>query len=114
MGENIQVVVAVALLVAAYLLSRRVHAWRMRQACQTIFRDLGAKGAVGAARAAALPYASTSIFRFGMKDHRPKAVEFLVANELLGRTSEGRFFLTEKGASALRAMQSSEAGGGRV
>lgn len=112
MGENVQIIIAILLLAGAYLLSRKMHAWRMRKACQAVFRDLDAKGAMDADNAVSLPYATTSIFRVGMRDHRPKALEFLMANELLERTPEGKFYFTEKGMAALRAMNAASVEGG--
>jgi hypothetical protein len=104
MGEKGQIVVAIILLIGVYFLSRRVQMWRMRRAYASVLKDLRARGAGDASSAVKIPYARKKIFNVGMKDFRPKAVEFLVMNDLIGRTPEDTFYLKEKGAVALEGI----------
>ena len=105
MNENGQIVVAVILLIAVYLLSRKVQTWRVKRAYEKIIKDLGSKGATAMADAVKLPYANRGILNVGMKDYRPKAMEFLVMHNLVGRTPEGTYFLKEKGMVSLEALR---------
>jgi len=60
-----------------------------------ILSDLEKKGAVDSASAISLPYARQNIFRVGMKDYRPRALEFLVTNNIVGITEEGKYYLKD-------------------
>jgi hypothetical protein len=110
MNENVQIVVAVMLLIAVYLLSRKVQTWRVKRAYAKILKDLGAKGATAPTSAVKLPYAKTGILNVGMRDYRPKALEFLVMHDLVGRTPEGAYFLKEKGMTSLEGLTGEDRG----
>ena len=75
-----------------------------------IIKDLGSKSATDPAGAVRLPYAKTGILNVGMRDYRPKALEFLVMHGLVGRTEEGMYYLKEKGMTSLEALRQ-DAGG---
>jgi hypothetical protein len=96
MDESAKTFLALIVLVLVYLLSRRVHAWRFKRAYERIFRDLEKNGALDETSAVDLPYAKLRIFRVGMRDYRPKAMEFLVSNNMVGMTDDGRYYLKEK------------------
>jgi hypothetical protein len=110
MNENGQIVVAVILLIAVYILSRKVQTWLVKRAYAKILKDLEGKGAAAPEAAVKLPYAKTGILNVGMKDYRPKALEFLVTHDLVGRTPEGTYFLKERGMTALAAMKQGAGG----
>ena len=93
MDESTKTIIAMIILVLVYLLSRKVHAWRFKRAYERIFRDLEGKGAVDEASAVDLPYAKMRILSAGMRDYRPKAMAFLVSNNLVGKTDKGRYYL---------------------
>jgi hypothetical protein len=96
MTETGQIIVGIFVLVLVYMLTRRFHAWSMKRALDSILNDLEKKGAVDHASAVKLPYATVGIFRFGMRDYRPKALEYLVSSNVVGRTEDARFYLKEK------------------
>ena len=105
MDESIKTVIALIALVLVYLLSRKVHAWRMMRAYHRILRDLDGKGAVDEATAVDLPYAKMRIFRVGMRDYRPKAMAFLVSNQMVGMTGSGKYYLKERKAMDLSSLR---------
>ena len=96
MSESLRIILMVCLLIAVYILTRRVNLWRVKRAYTFILKDLEGRGAVDAASAVSLAYAKVSIFRAGIKDFRPKALEFLVANSIVGRTEDGLYYLKDK------------------
>jgi hypothetical protein len=105
MSESVKTVLALIVLVLVYLLSRKVHAWRIMRAYNRIFRDLEGKGAVNEASAVELPYAKMRIFRVGMRDYRPKAMEFLISNQMVGMTDSGKYYLKERKPMGLSSSQ---------
>jgi hypothetical protein len=91
--ETLQIIVAILLLIAVYILTQLVVGWRIRRAAAGVVKDLERRGATGAEAAADLPYARASLLRFGLRDFRPKAVEALVRSGIVGQTAEGKYFL---------------------
>jgi hypothetical protein len=48
-----------------------------------------------------LPYERPSTLRMGIRDFRPKALESLVAGNIVGKTDDSRFYLKQRNAEAL-------------
>lgn len=101
MSEANQIILGVIFLAAVYVLTRYGVAWRIRRTCGAILKDLEEKKAFDPDSAAELPYAKTSPLRIGMRDYRPKALDSLIQDGFVGRTSGGRYFL-KKGLQELR------------
>ena len=99
MTENGQIILGICLLIAVYFLTRKINLWRVKRTYMFIIKDLEQKGAVDPLLAVPLSYAKINIFRAGMKDFRPKALEYLVSSDIVGKTEDGRYYLKDKGAS---------------
>jgi len=95
MDERVQIALVVAGLLCALWVSRKVAMWRIKRTYLMIMSDLERKGAVDAESAVVLPYAKKSIFRAGIKDYRPRALEYLVSYNLVGMTSDGKYYLKD-------------------
>jgi hypothetical protein len=93
MSETVQIIIGFILLAAVFILTRYGMAWRIKQASISIIRDLEKKGATDAASAVELPYAKSSLFRLGLRDYRPKAVESLIHGDIVGITPDGKYYL---------------------
>ena len=107
-SEAGQIVIGLVLLVAVYILTRFGVAWKMRRAAIAIIKDLKRQEAIDPFSAVALPYDKVMFFRFGLRDYRPKALEALIFNNLVGRTGEGKYYLTEQGRAARVSPSDSE------
>ena len=95
MSETMKMILLILLTIGAFLLSMFFAGWKMRRACDFIIRDMKAKKAFDPEAAVALPYSKSSLFRLGMRDYRPKALEALLKHDVVGMTQEGRFYLRE-------------------
>jgi|Deesub1362B_J571_1020462.scaffolds.fasta_scaffold02353_4 hypothetical protein len=93
MNEFYQVVLSLGFFVGVILLSRRFMAWKIRRAADFILRDLKEKGAMDPFSAVELPYAHQPFIRLGLRDYRPKTLEYLVLQGIVGRTGQGKYFL---------------------
>ncbi len=98
MWDNLQIALGIAAVIVAYGLTRKINAWRIKRAYESILRELEQKKAFDPPSATKLPYARQSIIRAGMKDFRPKAVEYLVAADIVGKTGEGKYYLKDREA----------------
>ena len=95
MSETVQIILGLILLVGVYVFTQAVVGWRIRRASKTILRDLDFKKAFDPATAIELPYAKRNIFRIGLRDFRPKAVQVLVQADARGHDGR-RKILPEK------------------
>jgi hypothetical protein len=103
MSEFNQIITAISLLILVYLLTRKVNTWRIKRAYMGIIKDLEKREAFDETSAIALPYVSQSIFRVGMRDFRPKALQFLVASDIVGVTQAGKYYLKKKDVGFLES-----------
>ena len=93
MSQTLEIVLALGLLAGVYILARKIQVYKIHKTYQVILRDLEEKEAVSPNSAVALPYAQVRLFRFGMRDYRPKALEYLVLGNVVGMTGEDRYYL---------------------
>ena len=99
LGDAIQIVLGILILIAVYLLTQWGVAIRIKRACRWVVKDLETKQAFDVESAVVLPYAKKEFFRMGLKDYRPKAVESLAAAGILAPTMDGKWFLLKRGLS---------------
>lgn len=103
MSESGQIIIAICVLIAVYMLTRKVNAWRIKRAYIRIIKDLENREAFGETSAIALPYVNHSIFRVGVRDFRPKALQFLVTSDIVGMTQAGKYYLKKKDVGFLNS-----------
>jgi len=95
MGDTGEIITAILVLGAAILLTRQFHAWKIKRAYLSIIEDLKGRGAHTPETAIHLPYAHRSPLRFGVRDHRPTAMKGLVAENFVGITEDGRYYILD-------------------
>jgi len=103
MSETSRIILGICILILVYVLTRRAHAWRIRRAYIFIIKDLEQKGALDDSSAVELPYAKKSVFRGGMRDYRPKALEYLVLSNIVGMVDSGKYYLRNKKSGSLNS-----------
>ena len=103
MSETSGLILSICILIIVYVLTRKAHAWRIKRAYIYIIKDLEQQGAVDPSSAIELPYAKIGVFRFGMRDYRPKALEYLTLSNILGMTDSSRYYLRNKKAGPLNS-----------
>jgi hypothetical protein len=91
--DVVQILIGIGFLIAAFLLSRLIVLWQMRRAAAFIVKDLEAKAALDRETAVELPYSKAQFLKLGIRDYRPKALEYMVAQGAVGITPENRYFL---------------------
>jgi hypothetical protein len=96
MSEYAQMFIAICILFAVVMLSRKFHAWKIKRAYFGIVKDIKAKKAFDSQTAVDLAYARRPAFRVGLRDHRPIALEHLIQDDIVGVTEDGKYFLKDK------------------
>ncbi len=95
MSETGRIILSICVLIAVYILTRKYHTWKTKRTFEYIIEDLKQKGALAPSSAVELPYAKVSMFRIGIRDYRPKAVQYLTLSNIIGRTDSGTYYLKE-------------------
>ncbi len=103
MSETSRLILSICILVMVYMLTRKVHAWRIKRTYTLVIKDLEQKEALDASSAVELPYAKKSVFRAGMRDYRPKTLEYLILSDIVGITDSGKYYLRDKKAESLNS-----------
>lgn len=96
MSETSRIILLLCILIAVYVLTRKVQVWRIKRTYNLIIRDLEQRGAVDPLSAVELPYTKVSMFRMSMRDYRPKALQYLISSGIVGVTESGKHYLKSK------------------
>ena len=96
MSEYFQMFIAISALFVAVMLSRKFQAWKIKRAYYRIVEDIKTKKAFDSQTAIDLPYARNPMFRVGLRDLRPIALEHLVQDNIVGVTEDGKYYLKDK------------------
>jgi hypothetical protein len=95
MSETGRIILSVCVLIAVYILTRKYHTWKTKKTFTLIIEDLKQREALAPSSAVELPYARASMFRMGIRDYRPKAVEYLLLSDIIGRTDGDKYYLKD-------------------
>ena len=103
MSQTGKTLFMVFLLIAAFILANIFAGRRMKKAADFIIRDLKEKKAFDPASAVVLPYAKSAMFRIGLKDYRPGALQQLVKYDVVRSLEGGRYYLRDGNQALLNA-----------
>jgi hypothetical protein len=95
MSETVKIVFMFLLTIGAFILSRCIAGWQMNKAVGSILWDLKEKKAFDAVSAVELPYCKNRMFRFGLRDYRPRAMAELVKQGVVRMLEGERYYLRE-------------------
>ena len=95
MSETVKIILMVLLTIGAFIVSRLIAGWQMNKAGEFIIRDLKKKKAFDAESAVELPYCKSRMFRLGLRDYRPRAMEQLVKHDVVRILEGEKYYLRE-------------------
>jgi len=84
------------MLFAVLILTRKFHLWKIKRAYFSIVEDIKTKKAFDPKTAVDLSYARSPMFRVGLRDLRPLALEHLVQDNIVGVADDGKYYLKDK------------------
>jgi len=99
MSDKIELILGIGALIIVIILTRKYHAWRFKRAYYFIINDLKKKGATSAHSAVNLPYAEKNLLRMGLRQHHPQILEQLVLENIVAKTEDSRYYLTQQNIS---------------
>lgn len=96
MSEPGLIAIWVLVLVAVYVLTRIVNAWRASRACSSIVKELESKGAHDPGSAVPLKGTKRNMARAGLRDFRPEGIKMLLLNDAVEMTRDERYYLKDR------------------
>ena len=100
MSDKIELILGIGALIIVIILTRKYHAWRSKRAYLFIINDLKKKGAYSALSAVNLPYAEKNILRMGLRQHHPQVLNQLILENIVAKTEDRRYYLTQHNISS--------------
>ena len=88
--------IVVCILFGVIVLTRKLNAWKIKRQYFAIVKEIKAKKALDPQTAVDLPYARGHVFRVGLRDLRPIALEHLVQDNIVGITEDNKYYLKDK------------------
>ena len=83
-----------------YLVSRSIAARKLQKVSEFIIKELESQQAFDPVTAVELPYSKPSLIRLGMRDYNYKALEYMLNEQVIVKTAQGKYFL--KGSRKLK------------
>jgi hypothetical protein len=96
MSDAIQITMGILFLILVFIVTRYGITWRIKRAGRRIMNDLERSGAQSPESAVELPYLKRQLFRIGMRDFRPTAMQSLIEAGIVGMTGAGKYYLKMK------------------
>ncbi len=103
MSETTELILGIGALIVVITLTRKYHAWRFKKAYMFIIDDLKKKRAYSAHSAVDLPYAKRKLLKMGLRQHHLQALEYLILENIVGQTEDGRYYLNQRNISLYAA-----------
>lgn len=101
MKEILSIISVCIFMAIALALTRKIQLWQIKRAYKNIIGDLRRSKAFSEDTAISLPYGRWNLFGFGLRDFRPKALEYLIVYKVVGKTDDGRFYLIKRDVTFL-------------
>ncbi len=96
MSQGAQVIIGIFVLVGVFMLKIMFNDWRVKIYYFFIVEDLKVRGALDPQSAVELPYDRRPVFRMGMRDFRPQALQDMISNNFVEVTDSGKYYLKDK------------------
>jgi hypothetical protein len=95
MPESAQIFIGVCLLIVVFILTRYMVYRKLRRAAESIIGLLESRGAVDEGSAIELPNPKPNFLRI-VRDYDSKALGYMVAQGVVGKTADGKYYLPAK------------------
>ena len=93
MSDAVSVAMWIGVLLAVYILTRKIGVWRAVSAGKSIITELKQRGAYDPDSAVDLPDARRNMLRPGIRSFRPEGLRMLLIDDIVGMTPDERYYL---------------------
>ena len=101
----LQIFLIIIAIIAFYFLTLLATGWGIRKLCFTIIREMEDQGATSATRAVHLPDSRGNFFKRGFGNYRPKALQILITDKIVLKTSNGKYFLNKDKLAEIKTIK---------
>ena len=95
MPESIQILIGVCLLIVVFIFTRYLIFRKLQRAAESIIGLLESRGAVDESSAIELGNPKPNFLRI-VRDYDSKALGYMVAQGVVGKTADGKYYLLAK------------------
>lgn len=93
MATFFQLLLCLLIIILAYVISYFLVRWRLKRTCISIVNILHEKNSNNEHNAVEL--LDDRFLKIGVKDYKPKALEILLSQEIIKKTSDGKYYLND-------------------
>lgn len=104
MSVTLQILLLVAVFIAIIILFLYIGGLAVRKTCLKIIAEMEEARAFKEGRAMAIQDERKNIFRVGTKNIRPKALNLLIADGLVIKTNNGKYYLNKEKLAQAQAQ----------
>ncbi|MEN6623142.1 MAG: hypothetical protein ABFD50_16545 [Smithella sp.] len=98
----LQILILTAAFIIFVFLALYAGGWGIRKTCLRIIAEMEEARAFKASKAVKIQDERKNIFRVGTKNIRPKALNLLITDGLIVKTSNGRYYLDKEKLAQMR------------
>jgi hypothetical protein len=87
-----------------FFLLMLIAGWGIRKYCFMIIAEMEEQNAFNASSAVSLPDKRGNFFKMGAANYRPKALNVLLADKIVIKTGDGKYYLNKDKLAAVKAQ----------
>ena len=103
----LQIILIIIAVIVFYFLTLLATGLGIRKLCFTIIWEMEDQGAASASNAVHLTDKRCNFLKIGFGNYRPKALEILITDKIVIKTSSGKYFLNKEKLAEIKASKRS-------
>jgi hypothetical protein len=103
MPVYLQIVLLLVAIIIFFFLLLLIAGWGIRKYCFKIIAEMEEQRAFSAGSAANLPDTRGNFFKMGLGNYRPKALQILLADKIVVKANNGRYYLDKDKLAQVRS-----------
>ena len=107
MPVYLQIILIVLGVIIFYFVALYLTGWKIRGLCFKIIKEMEDQRAFSANKAVSLQSTRGNFFKMGLGNYRPKALEMLIAEKLVVKTNNGKYYLDKDNLAAMKKIVTS-------
>lgn len=106
MPVYLQIILLIVAIIIFYFLLLLIAGWGIRRYCFQIIAEMEEQRAFSAGSAVNLPDTRGNFFKMGLGNYRPKALQILLADGLVVKTGNGKYYLDKDKLAQMKKKSS--------
>ena len=106
MPVYLQIILLIVTIIIFYFLLLLIAGWGIRRYCFQIIAEMEEQRAFSAGSAVNLPDTRGNFFKMGLGNYRPKALQILLADKVVVKTGNGKYYLDKDKLAQMKKKSS--------